>query len=213
MYGDLVQAFEHSYSVSNLLQYLKDYQTSKLQSNPASLNQMRAKRYLASRILSGTHQVTGNLQILRAQLKPLLYSLVHRAVHQLQNVSSHKQRAYSHSANSASSDEEVYNGIKEEYLYSDENKHAIIVKYCKHRINGNKSFWSQKIQKLNTKLHKKYVEGNGYGVFDEDMFDLDTLSIDKFQLPLFKEFVGFFFVNTDHEQFHKIIDSNNNIDG
>ena len=143
------------------------------------------------------------MNLIRAQLKPVLNNIMNKIMHQFHNKLHQKDNL----------GVPFKNGTERKYLYSDENKQNFIMKYCKQRIINDESFWPQKIQKMNYKLQRKYIDGNNYGLFDESIANINSLNIDRFQIPIFKQFVSFFFVNTDQDKHQKIIQSTTTING
>ena len=62
-------------------------------------------------------------------------------------------------------------------------------------LEKGKTFWSKQIKTINTKLKNLQRETNF-----EHIENLTELDIDQFKLPLFEEFVRFFFVQNDKKQ-------------
>ena len=72
-----------------------------------------------------------------------------------------------------------------------------------------KSFWNQHIKRINTKLAKKmkrkYFEQYKFQLFDEYTHqNIKCLDINRFMLPLFEQFVMFFFVEFDRDRFERL---------
>eukprot|EP01084_Bolivina_argentea_P028372 52736_1 len=73
---------------------------------------------------------------------------------------------------------------------------------------SSKQYWNTQLEETNRKFKNKIENKDRYGLFDENIKNLQTLDIDRYELPIFREFVQFFFVNSDKEQYNLIADQN-----
>eukprot|EP01084_Bolivina_argentea_P057969 105871_1 len=78
-----------------------------------------------------------------------------------------------------------------------------VIKYV-----SNEYYWKNELKETNKKLKAKLEKSDQYGLFDENIQSLETLDIDRYELPIFREFVQFFFVKSDKEQYNLIADQN-----
>eukprot|EP01084_Bolivina_argentea_P024072 44919_1 len=187
IYDNLVKRYGllNEWSVSELLMYLKDNKELKCDTS------IRLKRKLAIRLLLSPETTMRNINLIRNQLKPLLNSIL-KDILKMNNEL--LQLSYD------SKNREEICKIK-----------TMVIRYCKRKIIGHKSFWPRKIQETNDKFQNKYKEGNNYELFDEYIENLNTLDINIYELPIFEQFIIFLFQHTDKKQYDLIANPTNEI--
>eukprot|EP01083_Nonionella_stella_P013248 37330_1 len=99
-----------------------------------------------------------------------------------------------------------YKSNKEEqasYLNkNDEEKQRYIVEYVTHFVMENQTFWATQIETVNARFESKLKPYSKYQLLDEILHtNLDHLNICRFKLPLFEQFVYFFFIQSDKTQY------------
>eukprot|EP01083_Nonionella_stella_P127007 384693_1 len=157
---------------------------------------IRHKRKFGAYALLDSSDVLRNLNILKNQLSPLLQCIEEKATKHHQDMSKYPEQFQE------KIDEYVRDNI------------------CGEAKDANtKRFWQENIQMINESfLNKKKAfemcdEGfnlkEAHQLFNYHFENIKYLDIDRFKLPIFEEFVKFFFVASDENRYKRIHQSNN----
>lgn len=188
-YDGLMQKlnFDKSWTISEVLGYLKKHQQSRLESK-LKHSPIRLKRKLAAEILLDPHTIARNINLLRNQLDSLFNDIIDKAMnHWLK-----KYEITNMNENDISA--KIYQiamvTMKQNLLRDDQNKQEAINHFCMEYIAKTQDFWPRQIKETNKKFKQKYDDNNNcdYSLFDENMKTLDTLNIDRLKLPILVEF-------------------------
>eukprot|EP01084_Bolivina_argentea_P252896 424651_1 len=156
------------------------------------------RKYAAKMLLN--HPITArNMNLIRNQLKPLLDQILDDIIDQDNNNDEKKQEE-----NKDTYGEFIRMMKKFDMNFTDKEKQELIDKFCVTKISRNENFWPTKIAEINREFQNKKEQGDKYGLFDENIDNLETLNIDRFTLPIFDTFVQLFFINTDKDEYENM---------